>query len=70
MLAHGLGLEVVAEGVEDTATLDLLRDLRCDRAQGFLFSRALPAKQFLEWVKRHADAAESCVTDAARCSNL
>lgn len=70
MLAHSLGLEVVAEGVEDTATLDLLRNLRCDRAQGFLFSRAVPAKQFLEWVKCHTHAAEACVTDAASCSNL
>ena len=41
-LAHNLGHRVVAEGVEDTATLELLRGLGCDDAQGFLFSRPGP----------------------------
>ncbi len=42
-LAHALGLKVVAEGVETTAQLDVLRRLGCDLAQGFLFSEAMPA---------------------------
>ncbi len=42
-LAHNLGHRVVAEGVEDTATLELLRGLGCDVAQGFLFARPGPA---------------------------
>ncbi|GEM_PF-3466621 len=42
-LAHNLGHSVVAEGVEDTATLQLLRTLGCDAAQGFLFSRPAAA---------------------------
>ena len=41
-LAHGLGLEVVAEGVETTAQHDHVRRLGCDTAQGFLWSEALP----------------------------
>ena len=41
-LAHELGLHVVAEGVEDAATNTALREVGCDSAQGFLFSRALP----------------------------
>ncbi|WP_310468055.1 EAL domain-containing protein [Sphingomonas sp.] len=40
-LAHELGLEVVAEGVEDRATLDLLRELGCDYAQGFFIGKAV-----------------------------
>ena len=44
-LAHALGLEVVAEGVETTQQLDILRGLDCDFAQGFLFSRPVPASE-------------------------
>jgi diguanylate cyclase len=42
-LAHSLGLRVVAEGVEDVGTLELLRDLGCDLAQGYLISKPKPA---------------------------
>lgn len=38
-----MGLRVVAEGIEDDATLDLLRELGCDLAQGYLISRPMPA---------------------------
>jgi diguanylate cyclase (GGDEF)-like protein len=41
-LGHALGLSVVAEGVETDAQLARLRDLGCDGAQGYLFSRPLP----------------------------
>jgi len=39
VLAHHLGLKVVAEGVETRAQLDLLKDLGCERAQGYFFSK-------------------------------
>ena len=42
-LGHTLRLTVIAEGVETVAQLDLLRQHRCDQAQGFHFARPLPA---------------------------
>jgi diguanylate cyclase (GGDEF)-like protein/PAS domain S-box-containing protein len=42
-LAHALKLEVIAEGVENEEQRDLLVQLNCDRVQGFLVSRAVPA---------------------------
>jgi diguanylate cyclase (GGDEF)-like protein len=44
-LARNLGLRTIAEGVEDYAQMDALRDLRCDAVQGFLFSVPLPAAE-------------------------
>jgi Amt family ammonium transporter len=41
-LAHGLGVNVVAEGIETEAQLARLRELGCDRGQGFWFARPLP----------------------------
>jgi len=48
MLAHSLGLKVVAEGVETQAQLDLLRDLGCERAQGYLFARPVDQETILK----------------------
>jgi Amt family ammonium transporter len=41
-LAHGLGIDVVAEGIETAAQATSLQELDCDRGQGYLFSRPLP----------------------------
>ncbi len=41
-LAHGLRIDVVAEGIETSEQLESLRDLACDRGQGYLFARPLP----------------------------
>lgn len=48
-LAHNLDLSVVAEGVEDSETLNKLGTFGCDIAQGYSISRPLSAKQFREW---------------------
>jgi two-component system CheB/CheR fusion protein len=48
-LAHGLGLKVVAEGVETEDQRGLLEALGCDQGQGFLFARPMPAAEFEVW---------------------
>ena len=53
-LAHNLGMEVIAEGVETLAQADALRALGCRRAQGFLFSRPLPADEAGRLLPTHA----------------
>ncbi len=49
-LAGGLGMRVVAEGVEDARTWDVLRELGCDVAQGWHLSRAEPAHVLTPWL--------------------
>ena len=56
-MAHGLGLEVVAEGIETEEQLAFLRTRQCDAWQGFLFSRPLPNGQFLELTMRYRKSA-------------
>ena len=50
-LAHNLGVRVVAEGVEDEATMDLLIEYGCDEAQGYYFSRPLPGEELGRWLE-------------------
>lgn len=57
-LAHNLGLEVVAEGVETAEAFRRLGELGCDIMQGFYFCRPVPEKAFSEWFR----SAESRVT--------
>ncbi len=52
-LAHRLGLRVVAEGVEQEATLARLRALGCDESQGYLHARPLPADELCRWLLQH-----------------
>jgi len=48
-LAHELKMLVVAEGVEDKATLELLQYLECDIVQGYYFAKPMPAEEILNW---------------------
>jgi EAL domain-containing protein (putative c-di-GMP-specific phosphodiesterase class I) len=50
-LAHALGLVLVAEGVEDQATVDALTVLGCDVLQGYHLSRPLPADRLAAWLR-------------------
>ena len=49
-LAHSLGELVVAEGVEDGETLQLLTQMGCDKAQGFLIARPMPFEALMEFL--------------------
>ncbi|MEZ5239271.1 MAG: EAL domain-containing protein [Microthrixaceae bacterium] len=49
-LAHNLGLDVVAEGVEEGDTEARLRDLGCDSAQGFHWSTPMPVGDLRRWL--------------------
>ena len=52
-LAHGLGLKVVAEGIEEMHQLQILKDEQCDFGQGYFYSRPIPAEEFeLAFVKK------------------
>ncbi len=44
-LAHGLGLEVIAEGVENEIQKGFLRETGCDEIQGYLCGRPMPVEQ-------------------------
>src|SRR5215211_6473583 len=58
-LGHRLGLRVVAEGVEDESTLERLRGLGCDVAQGFGIAHPMPAEALPRWVRSQESAATS-----------
>jgi EAL domain-containing protein (putative c-di-GMP-specific phosphodiesterase class I) len=49
-LAHNLGLSVVAEGVEDQWTLDVLSTFGCDQAQGFFIARPMASAELVNWL--------------------
>ena len=49
-MAHSLDLEVIAEGVEEVAQLQLLRKLKCDIVQGYYIARPMPASEFEQLV--------------------
>lgn len=51
-MAHTLGFQVVAEGVEDASQLGMLMEFGCDIFQGYYFSKPISADEFLEYAKQ------------------
>jgi EAL domain-containing protein (putative c-di-GMP-specific phosphodiesterase class I) len=51
VMAHALGMKVIAEGVEREAQLEFLRNEGCDAAQGYLFSKPLSAARASAYIK-------------------
>jgi diguanylate cyclase (GGDEF)-like protein len=64
-LAHALRLRAIAEGVEDEPTLDKLRELGCDAAQGYLFTRPVDAAEISKMMLKSPEWNTSSVTSAA-----
>ncbi|RLT92106.1 EAL domain-containing protein [Ketobacter sp.] len=52
-MGHNLSLDVVAEGIEDAATLDKLKEMGCDLAQGYHIARPMPAADFFTWLANY-----------------
>ena len=57
-MGHSLDLKIIAEGVQDAAQVNFLRQIRCDLLQGFHFSTALEQTNFLELLKQRSQHPE------------
>ena len=66
LLAHKLGLEVVAEGVESEAQLKFLRSIGCEKIQGYLISRPLPAEHLEDFLQKKASTVHGGTIDLWR----
>jgi diguanylate cyclase (GGDEF)-like protein len=53
-MGHGLGLKVVAEGIETEAAAAALRDFHCDIAQGYLYAKPMPREALENWLEGKA----------------
>jgi EAL domain-containing protein (putative c-di-GMP-specific phosphodiesterase class I) len=60
-LAHGLGLKVVAEGVEKAEQLALVTRAGCDSVQGFIFARPMRPEEFDTWLAEIKHSAKNPV---------
>ncbi len=78
-LGRNLGLQVVAEGAEDAATVDMLASMGCNSIQGYYFSAPLPSTQFAEWFSQKQgrnyefasarNQLNSMITASSACNN-
>jgi len=65
-MAHGLGLDVVAEGIESEEIWDRLRQMGCDYGQGFWIARPMPIDDLLAWIDEHYMLPEPSLIDPDR----
>ncbi|NND53412.1 MAG: EAL domain-containing protein [Gammaproteobacteria bacterium] len=64
-MAHNLGLEVVAEGVETSPALRWLREEGCERAQGYFLSKPMPVDEFVPWMREWESLTRNELVDVA-----
>ncbi|WP_075186153.1 two-component system response regulator [Teredinibacter haidensis] len=58
VMAHKLGLKVIAEGVETSAQADLLVRAGCDYAQGYLYAKPMPGDEFAQFLKNNGSSSD------------
>lgn len=58
-LSHALGFQVTAEGAENGASVGLLEKYKCEKVQGYVFSKPLVANEFLQWRENFHNTARS-----------
>lgn len=52
-IGHELGMKVTAEGVETVEQLQSLKELQCDIAQGYYYSKPIPISELVDWINHH-----------------
>jgi diguanylate cyclase (GGDEF)-like protein len=62
-MAHGFGLKVVAEGIENRESLEFLKTLGCDIGQGYYISEPLQQEAFIEWLRQYNDVIDQVSSD-------
>ena len=68
-LAHSLGADLVAEGVEDEITLSALRRYGCTITQGFVHSPPLPPNELLRWIISHVPEPDATKSEQAKVND-
>lgn len=63
-MARSLDLQVVAEGVEDDAQFQFLRELSCDQIQGYYFAKPMPAQEFEAYCRQRASGTQDIARGA------
>lgn len=59
LLGKSMGLNVIAEGVENQAVMDSLKAMGCDQAQGYFIGRPVPQAEFMDWLRERGQVPDS-----------
>ena len=60
-LAHSLGKEVIAEGVEDEACLNILKEMKCEKIQGYVYGKPMSFEDFTDWLTSFKDKTKQLI---------